>query len=442
MSARIVITTFGSFGDVNPYLGLARALAELGHQPVIATSEWYRRTVEHAGILFRPVRPDVDPTDPHVVARIMDARSGGDYLLRKLLLPCIRDSLADLRHAALDADLIVTHPLTFAGPLVAEERNLPWVSTVLSPMSFFSAHDVPVFSAAPFLHKLGRQSPRAGRIVLGLVRSLARLYTAPVRTLREELGLPAAGDPLFEGQHSPRLVLGMFSKLLVGPQPDWPTNTRITGPIFYDGSESGDTMSPELRQFLAQGAPPVVFTLGSSAVSAAGRFYEESFEAARRLGCRAVLLTGSNPGNRPVGRASDDILVCDRAPYSALFPRAAAIVHHGGIGTTAQSLRAGRPMIVVPFAHDQPDNADRVARLGVSRTISPSDYKAKRVVQELEFLLGSAETLEAARGAGDFVNRERGLEAASEAIDCCARRCEAERPRVARSRASGAWRRM
>ncbi len=125
---------------------------------------------------------------------------------------------------------------------------------------------------------------------------------------------------------------------------------------------------PELLRFLDAGEPPIVFTLGSAAVWIADDFYAVSIAAARALGRRALLLAGENAADIRA-HAPDGIGVFDYAPHSAVMPRAGVIVHQGGVGTTAQALRAGRPMLVVPFGQDQPDNARRVVGLGVARTI-------------------------------------------------------------------------
>ena len=416
MRARIVLTTLGSSGDIHPYLGLALGLAERGHEAVIATSEYYRRKVERAGITFHAVRPDIDPTDAALVARLMDPVRGSEFIVRELAMAHVRESYADLSVAAEGAAAIVTHPLTFAGRIVAEERGLAWISSVLAPMSFFSAHDLPVFAAAPAAHAARHLGLGATRSMIRMAKLAARHWGDPVRALRAELGLPPAADPVFEGQHSPELVLAMFSRVLAAPQPDWPAKTCITGNIFYDGApESGP--DGELRRFLDDGAAPLVFTLGTSAVGAAGRFYEESAAAARELGMRAVLLVGDDPRNRIDAPPTGDVLSVPYAPYSLLFPRAAAIVHQGGIGTTAQALRAGKPTLVVPYAHDQPDNAFRVESLGVSKTLYPRQYKAPRVANTLRTLLDDATTSANAVALAERVRAENGVATACAEIE-------------------------
>jgi UDP:flavonoid glycosyltransferase YjiC (YdhE family) len=248
---------------------------------------------------------------------------------------------------------------------------------------------------------------------VGIARSSTKGWGEPVHRLRAELGLPRGGHPMFEGLYSPLLTLALFSRVLGSPQPDWPRNVVTTGFVFYNGP---DALDPKLDAFLAAGAPPVVFTLGTSAVGAAGRFYHESAAAAAKLGVRAVLLTGGFAQNVPDGPSSRDVLIVDRAPHQLLFPRASAVVHQGGVGTTGQALRCGHPMIVVPHAHDQPDNAFRVKRLGVSRTIYPPRYKAAHVARELERALGDGYRERAATVAAT-VRAEDGADAAAAAIE-------------------------
>ncbi len=159
-----------------------------------------------------------------------------------------------------------------------------------------------------------------------------------------------------------------------------------------------------------------MFTLGSSAVGAAGRFYHESAAAAARLGMRAVLLTGGIEQNRPDGALPDSLLLVDRAPHQRLFPHAAAVVHQCGAGTLGQALRSGKPMLCVPYAHDQPDNAFRLTKLGVARTLRPKTYQATRVAAEIERLLQPRYQQRAAEVA-TIVRREGGADAAALVIE-------------------------
>ncbi|HKG94478.1 MAG TPA: glycosyltransferase, partial [Gemmatimonadaceae bacterium] len=258
-----------------------------------------------------------------------------------------------------------------------------------------------------------RLGPWAGAALVKMARSVTAKWAGPVYRLRERLGLPRGADPVLDGQHSPRMVLALFSRLLAEPQPDWPPAVRITGPLFYDAAH-GSALSPELERFLDRGDPPIVFTLGTSAVLASGDFYEQSAAAVRRLGRRAVLLAGDRA---PGLGGTADVLALAAAPHSLLFPRAAAVVQQCGIGTLGQAMRAGRPTLCVPFAHDQPDNAHRLTRLGGARTLYPRRYKAPRVTTELAALLDDPSYARRASEIAAVVRTERGVDAACDAIE-------------------------
>jgi rhamnosyltransferase subunit B len=414
MGKRIVITSFGSLGDIYPYLGLACRLRQRGHDPVFATSAHYRSLIEGEGVAFYPVRSDVDPEDHALIRRVMEPKRGAEILVRELLTPYLRQTYADLTAAARGADLLVTHPITFAGPLVAERHQIPWVSTVLAPLSLFSAYDLPVLPTLPWMVWVRRLGPGVGRGLIHVGKWMTRRWTEPIRQLRADLGLPARVNPLYEGQFSPGLTLALFSRLLATPQPDWPPHTRVTGFVFYDDPSP---LPPEVARFLAAGPPPLVFTLGSSVVETAGDFYRESLAAVRRLGCRAVLLVGTDPQNRSPEPLPEGVLAVAYAPHGALFPRAAAIIHHGGIGTTGQGLRAGRPMLVIPHAYDQPDNAFRVTHLGVARTLARRHYTAARVATQLGALLAEPRYARRAAEVGHIVQAEAGGQQACDALE-------------------------
>jgi len=214
------------------------------------------------------------------------------------------------------------------------------------------------------------------------------------------------------------MVLALFSSVIAPRQPDWPPQTRVTGFPFYDRRDrAGDdaALDPELVKFLDAGAPPVVFTLGSSAVYVAGDFYRESIKAARAAGVRALLLVGEKQ-YRPTA-LPEGVAAFDYAPYGKLLPHARAVVHQGGIGTTAQGLRAGIPALVVPFSHDQFDNGSRVVRTGTGRMLPRSKYNASSAARELRALLADESYTTRAVEVGRQVRSEDGASAAADAIE-------------------------
>jgi UDP:flavonoid glycosyltransferase YjiC (YdhE family) len=397
---RFLFATLGSLGDLHPYIAVARALVRRGHTAVIATSEDNRTAVEAAGIGFIAIPPRLEELGDRreLLTRLFEVRHGPRYLIRELVMPYLKPVYECLLPAAKHADLLISHPLTVVLPLVAERCRLPWVSTVLSPMSFMSCHDPPLIPAATWLRRLRALGVTPYRLVFNLMKLGVKNWEAPLREFRGSLGLPAMNRmAMFEGQYSPLLNLALFDPQLAAPQPDWPVNTRVCGSPVYDGGalDAGDL--DDLENFLAAGEAPIVFALGSSAVWAAGDFWDKAVSAAHCLGRRAVLITG------PVTpeRLPDSIKAYPYLPYSRVFPRASVIVHQAGIGTLAQAMRAGRPQLIVPVAFDQPDNARRTVALGLGRTLPFRKVTVNRLVTQLEPLLAHAGYATSARRFAD-----------------------------------------
>lgn len=190
----------------------------------------------------------------------------------------------------------------------------------------------------------------------------------------------------------------------------------MTGFAFYDGDAGQRDLPPEVERFLDQGPPPLVFTLGSAAVLDAGDFYQQSALAAGLTGQRAVLLVGSDPRNVPQ-QVPQNVCIAHYAPYSRLFPRASVIIHQGGVGTTAQALSSGKPMLVMPYSHDQPDNARRVRRLGVARVIRRRRYTAELAARKITLLLENARLRQRAARIGERLHLEDGVKAACDALE-------------------------
>ena len=222
-------------------------------------------------------------------------------------------------------------------------------------------------------------------------------------------------DPIITDKYSKYLHLAMFSKVLGRTQPDWYSRTLQTGFCFYDGKEDLGGMPDGLGEFLGAGEAPIVFTLGSAAVMDPGGFFEQSLGAAKRLNRRAVALYGVF--DEPPEGLDEDRVGFDYAPFSQVFPKAACVVHQGGVGTTAQVLRAGVPHLIMPYSHDQPDNAARCERLGVARVIGRKRYNAERAAAEIGKLLEDKSYKAKAMEAKSIVEVEKGTKIACDGIE-------------------------
>lgn len=419
MSRRIVLATFGSLGDLNPFIALALLLRSRGHEPVIATSERHRPYVESRGLAFAPVPPDLpDPSSrPELVAHYMDYKRGTERIVRDLVFPEMKHTYLALNEVLEGADLLIAHPLMFAGRMAAEKRGIKWLSVCLQPMALFSSFDPPYLPRAPWLLKVRALGPKFYRAVFDALKVEARPLARKLNDLRREVGLPVGPEnPLFEGNFSPDGTLVLFSEALARQQPDWPPQAKLVGFLRFDETEMLAEEREKLDAFLARGEAPIVFTRGSTAVHDAREFFEVSHRVARRLGQRAFFTVG--PAQYEFfERSSSDVLVVSAAPFSTIFPAARVIVHQCGIGTCAQALYAGKPQLLVPHAFDQPDNARRVERLGVGLTLGRGKYSEERVAAALQKLMGAESFATAARSIAAVVQSENPGESAITAIE-------------------------
>jgi rhamnosyltransferase subunit B len=412
--SRIVIAVFGSLGDLHPKIALGLELKRRGHQVIFATIRQYQERLESLGFEYQRLRPDdISPDDPATIALMMDLKQGTERLLKDYIFANLRQTYSDLLAIAQEADLLVVSEIVFAGSMVAEKLGIPWVLCSLAPISFFSAYDPPVFPPYPWLRHLRSWGQPVNRLIIQFAALTTYPWSAPARQLRQELGLAPRANPVMADKFSPYLNLAMFSPLLGQPQPDWPAHTVQTGATFYDSDNI--QIDSVIEEFLQVGPPPIVFTLGSAAVYAPGDFYTQSVTALEQLGQRGILLIGEQ--QPPPSQLPSSIAAFAYGPFSQLFPRSCAIVHQGGVGTTAQALRSGRPTLVVPYSHDQPDNGDRVERLGTARTLPRQKYRAELVAENLRALLSDPAYTTRAAAMGAQISQEQGEKCASDEIE-------------------------
>jgi rhamnosyltransferase subunit B len=420
---KVVLATVGSLGDLHPFIALGQALRRENLTVVLACASEYRGKVAAAGIAFHPLRPDFEDIqkdlgmDRAQLTRGVIERTA--FLFDKLVLPYVRTAYEDMLQVTADADVVLASSLAFGARLAAEKLGVPWIAVVLQPMMFLSSYDPPVIPKAEWLSTLLRElGPTPTRYALWFLKKAINVVFRPLHSLRADLGLaPTSQNPLFDGQFADAGAIGLYSRLLGEVRPDYPRPTSIVGFATFDSDDGlAAALHPALAAFLEAGTAPLVFSLGSLIVHSPGSFYRESLAAARILKRRAVLLVGEQALGDFAQFRSAEVFVCAYAPHSLLFPRAAAIVHHGGIGTLAQALRSGRPQLIVPYFADQLDNAARAVRLGVARTCSPPRYCAASACRELDWLLGDAGCLSQAARTGVSVAAEDGAAQAARIV--------------------------
>lgn len=421
MAPRIVLCTAGSLGDLHPFLALGLALKARGVRAEIATSPDYQAKIEAEGLVFHSVGPGLAELERRFgldrAALTERVARSNSFLFENMLLPNLEDGARAVVAAARGCAAIVGSTFAAGAGMAADVLGVPFVPVALQPSLVFSAYDPPYLPTAPWMRP-ATQGPQLAlnRATVALARGFAARWTRPVDAVRARLGLsPRRDNLLLDGLKDRPLSLGLYSPLLGPVQPDAPPGLVVTGYAAYDSELGGSAGLPSnLERFLAEGPAPLVFTLGSAAVHIPGGFYRESLQAARRLGRRAVLLVGPD-GDRTAAEGRDAIAV-PYAPFSTLFPRAAAIVHQGGVGTTQQAIRAGRPQLVVPHLGDQFDNARRVVRLGCGATLGRDRYRAEPAAAVLSRLLADPGLAETSARLGLVARREDGAAGAADRI--------------------------
>lgn len=388
---RVLLSSFGSAGDVRPLLLVARALADAGHEAVcvldpawcgVARSEFSLVAVESG-----------DAWDPGSIARRpewLDPKRGSVRMLRELVIPRTRGLVEAVRRVAADQkpDAIIGHHISFGLPWVARELGVPWIMCAVAPSSWPSVEDPNLYPGMPDRDRYPRWTIRLGTAIAG--RMIGRAIDPPINAVRRELGLPAQRNTMLEDQFSDCLNLGLWSEHYRGPASDDPPKSVIVG--FSTSSASGDVeadLADRIGSARDGGARTAVWSLGTTAVHA-GRVHRDGFiEAARCAGIVPVVLTGD--GARAAELSERGVIAAAYAPHGALFPLVDMVVHHGGMGTTAAALRAGVPSIVLPFTHDQPDNARRLRRLGLAEVVRTRDRGPERFEGALVRLFGAVD---------------------------------------------------
>jgi rhamnosyltransferase subunit B len=384
--ANILLLPIGSSGDVHPFVALGLALRDRGHRVTVITGAYFERLIRQAGLKFVGLGTIEQFESVLLHPDGWHPRRGFKVVFQWGVLPWLRPIYDLVAERYIPGEtLVAASPLALGARLAQEKLGVPMVSVQLQPAILRSVYQAPVLPGLAMPDWLPAVCKRLA-YWLGDRLVLDPVVAPATNAVRAELGLPPVRRLLDQWWHSPERMIGLYPPWFAPPQPDWPPQLRLTGFPLFD--ERGLTEAPsDVLDFLDRG-PPLVFTAGS-AMRQGHAFFAAAAEACKLLGRRGLLVTrypDQLPASLPEG-----VRHCAYIPFSQLLPRSAALVHHGGIGTTAQALAAGIPHLVMPMSHDQPDNAARIVRLGVGRSLPPKKFKAPAVARLLDELLNSAD---------------------------------------------------
>ena len=385
-----LMTALGSYGDVYPVVGLGSALRGRGHQVSIITNPHFQCVVETAGLEFVPLGTAEDYMRLTLYREIWHPFHGPKLVMKLGIVEPLRQLYQLIEaNARVGESVLVASGLDLASRVYQEKHDVPLASLFLAPMPFRSSHLPP--KMGPLVMD-GWVPDWFRRFQFWLADRLVvdRIICPELNGLRHELGLPPVSGVFRDWYYSPQLVLGLFPKWFAPPQPDWPPATRLTGfPLWDEGEPTG--LAAEVAEFLAGGDPPIVFTPGS-AMAHGKAFFQAALEACGHLQRRGLFLT-KYPQQLPQ-HLPEEVRHFPFVPFSQLLPRAAALVHHGGVGSSAQGLATGLPQLIMPMAFDQFDNAERLRRLGVARILRPKQFRGPAVARALDELLSNRATHE------------------------------------------------
>jgi len=403
----ILLSTIGSAGDVYPFVGIARALQTRGHDVRLITSKFFESLVKDAGIDFIEIGTIKNYLEIVQNPDLWDPQKSFKFFAEKAVIPFLRPLYEIIAKYDPKKTVVIAQGQAFGAYMAHEKLGFPFATIQLQPAAFRSAYDVPQLP--------GWLPPFTKRIIFnGLDYFMMDKVLAPgINEFRRELGLASKKHIFANMVHSPQKTIGLFPNWFAPAQPDWPGQADFPGFIFYDNDNQASNVK-EISTFINEGEAPIVFTPGT-AMQHGEKFFKASVEASQLLGRRSILL--SKHKDQIPEKLAKGIKHFEYAPFSELLPKSAAIVHHGGIGTMAQALLAGIPQLIRPMAHDQPENAIRIKRLGVGEFILPNDYQSKNIADKLEDLMKSSSVRNATQRFASQISPEQSMSETCDLIE-------------------------
>src|SRR5262245_12153313 len=390
---QFLICPFGTAGDVYPFIAIGQGLRRRGHDVCIIGHSLFGGAVRRFGLEFDDLNDLVDYRETHDHPDIWHPMRGPIRGNKFILRSVMRQQFAAIERRHVPGETILVAPGASFGARIAHDKfGIPLATGFTCPFFLRSAIRPPIYPIANPPWLLPSWGKRAWFEVI--VKLFADPLIKPeINRFRAELGLPPVESVLGNWYVSDQRILGLFPEWFGMAPPDWPPQLKMTGFPMFDAKES-NAVPPDVDAFLEEGEPPVVCTPGTGMANARP-FFDACLDGCRRLNRRAIFLTRFAEQLPP--SLPPTVLHSAYLPFSQVFPRAAALVFHGGMGTLAQALVAGLPQLVMPMTYDQPDNADRLRTLGVGRSLKPKDFTGPNVARELGVLLTDSAVTSRAR---------------------------------------------
>lgn len=407
---KVVISSFGSSGDFNPCLGLGRALLRKGAEVIFLSNPFYEKKITDAGLTFFPAGPYWDvfqeiQSDP----AYLHPRRGPKKVWKMVLktVPVMYSAMTDLmaRHKP---DMAACHILEFGGMMASINHNIPYAVLCPNPMSYFNKKEPGYFNFHEYPYWVRRLQANASHALMNIA------FKYSLKPHCQKNNIPNAFDSIDQLFTKAATNLGFWSTLFRDAYADDPPNSRICGFVRDAHVCDWETVPDEILDLFNGPVKPIVVGLGSTASLHGDMIYQHTARACVQLR-RPCLLVGKNLFKYAIPEKG--ILAIDFAPYGWIFPRAAMVIHHGGVNTTAETLRAGVPGLVVPHGYDQFDNAIRTAHLGIAKYIKIAHITTDKYIAMIRSILEDTWMHDRAKDfAGQLQSLPEGAECASNAI--------------------------
>lgn len=388
---RFLLTPIGSLGDVNPALGIGRELVRRGHEVLVLANPLFERAVQEAELPFEPVGSAAELEEFWRHPDMWNLHRFWKTAFIYSSLKPMRETYAAIeRHHAPGNTVVVGHPWAFGSRIARETLDIRQATIHLQPYCLRSTYQS---SKMPAPMLMSDWVPRHWKSIQFWIADrffVDRCLAPETNQFRKELGLRPVSRLTHDWWHSPDLQLCMFPEWYCQAQPDWPKpefGTHLCGFGRWDGVKS-PALSAEAESFLAAGSPPLVFTAGT-VNKQAERFFTAAAGACRKLKRRGMLLTRF-PEQLKID-FDNEVRPFSYLPFQSLLPRAAALIHHGGLGTMSRAFFAGIPQVITPMSFDQPDVAARLERLGAGGSLSIRGLTADKLAERLATVLDSTE---------------------------------------------------
>jgi len=396
----ILLCTIGSAGDVNPFIGIGQQLIKRGFRVVLITSQYFESQARSVGLEFYGLGSAEDYQSIIQDPDLWSPDKGFKVFADRVVFPIMEPAYEIIAGFDPSKTILVAQGQFFAAHIAHEKSGFPFITIHLQPAAFRSVYEFPLLPV--------KIPPLLIRGLFSLIDALLldKLFAPRINRFRQSLGLPRVKKIFGGWMHSPQKNLGLFPDWFAQPQPDWPPQTQLTSFVYYDKQNENEELPDGLDKFLNAGSAPIIFTAGT-AMKHAAQFFRDCIEACQLLGQRGILLT-QHPEQLPA-ELPQGIQHFSYLPFSKVLPRALALVHHGGIGTTAQAIAAGIPQVIRPMAHDQPDTAARVEKLGIGASLVPKKFNAASLAEKLNTLITSQAVLDRCKACAERIHPNQSL---------------------------------